>query len=108
MVSEAEQYAETDKACKQLVEEANKVDSICANTEKAINEFRDQIDTTEKVSKLIVELRELAIKGWAGDTSVNETQQSSLGLLQKVYEKRNVEGAALFQQPASENKEENE
>ena len=117
MVSEAEQYAETDKARKQLIEEANKADSVCADTEKAMNEFKDQIDATEKekVSKLITELRELAVKGQAGDASVdadkirekvNETQQASLGLFQKVYEKRNAEGAASSEQPASENKEE--
>ena len=34
MVSEAEQYAETDKARKDLIEEANKADSVCADTEK--------------------------------------------------------------------------
>ena len=36
MVSEAEQYAETDKARKDLIEEANKADSVCADTEKGI------------------------------------------------------------------------
>lgn len=34
MVSESEQYAETDKARKSVIEEANKADSICADTEK--------------------------------------------------------------------------
>ena len=34
MVSEAEEYAETDKARKTLIEEANKADSVCADTEK--------------------------------------------------------------------------
>ncbi|KAI8970823.1 heat shock protein [Trametes punicea] len=113
MVQEAEQYAETDKQRKALIEEANKADSVCADTEKAINEFKDQIDATEKekVEKLIAELRELAVKGQAGDASVdaekirekiNETQQASLGLFQKVYEKRSAESA----NSESENKEE--
>ncbi|KAI0653524.1 heat shock protein [Cubamyces menziesii] len=113
MVEEAEQYAETDKQRKQLIEEANKADSVCADTEKAINEFKDQIDATEKekVEKLIAELRELAVKGQAGDASVdadkirekiNETQQASLGLFQKVYEKRNAESS----DNNAENKEE--
>ena len=117
MVSEAEEYAETDKARKGLIEEANKADSVCADTEKAMNEFKDQIDATEKekVAALIAELRELAVKGQAGDATVdadkirekiNETQQASLGLFQKVYEKRNADGAASAEQPASENKEE--
>jgi len=34
MVSDAEQYAETDKARRTLIEEANKADSVCADTEK--------------------------------------------------------------------------
>ena len=36
MVSEAEQYAETDKERKALIEEANKADSVCADTEKGM------------------------------------------------------------------------
>jgi molecular chaperone DnaK len=69
-----------------------------------MNEFKDQLDGTEKekVSKLVTELREIAVKGQSGDSSVtaesirekiNETQQASLGLFQKVYEKRNAENA---------------
>ncbi len=34
MVSDAEQYAETDKERRALIEEANKADSVCADTEK--------------------------------------------------------------------------
>jgi len=34
MVSEAEQYAETDKERRLLIEEANKADSVCFDTEK--------------------------------------------------------------------------
>ncbi|OJT08051.1 Heat shock 70 kDa protein [Trametes pubescens] len=115
MVEEAEQYAETDKERKQLIEEANKADSVCADTEKAMNEFKEQIDAAEKekVEKLVAELRELAVKGQAGDASIdadkirekiNETQQASLGLFQKVYEKRSAEGAAS--ESSSEEKKE--
>lgn len=80
-----------------------------------MNEFKDQLDATEKekVTKLVTELRELAAKGQAGDGAVtseqirekiNETQQASLGLFQKVYEKRNAENAAS--ESSSETKEE--
>ncbi|KAJ3543308.1 hypothetical protein NM688_g5871 [Phlebia brevispora] len=111
MVSDAEQYAETDKERKAVIEEANKADSICADTERAMNEFKDQLDATdkEKVQKLIEELRQLAVRGQAADEGVtadsirekiSETQQASLGLFQKVYEKRNAENAT-----AEENKE---
>jgi molecular chaperone DnaK len=34
MVADAEQYAETDKARRNLIEEANKADSVCIDTEK--------------------------------------------------------------------------
>lgn len=34
MVSESEQYAESDKERKAVIEEANKADSVCADTEK--------------------------------------------------------------------------
>jgi molecular chaperone DnaK len=70
-----------------------------------MTEFKDQLDAAEKekVSKLVAELREIAAKGQTGDSSVtadsirekiSETQQASLGLFQKVYEKRNAENAA--------------
>lgn len=69
-----------------------------------MGEFKDQLDATEKekVEKLVAELRELAVKGQAADESVNadlirekiaETQQASLGLFQKVYEKRAAENS---------------
>ncbi|KAF8555285.1 HSP70-domain-containing protein [Imleria badia] len=65
MVSDAEQYAESDKAPRALIEEANEGESVCSDTEKAMTEFKDQLDATkkEKVSKLVGELRELAAKG---------------------------------------------
>ena len=69
-----------------------------------MNEFKEQLDATEKekVEKLVAELREIAVKGQAGDNSItadsirekiNETQQASLGLFQKVYEKRSQEAS---------------
>ncbi|THH33040.1 hypothetical protein EUX98_g1128 [Antrodiella citrinella] len=120
MVSESEQYAETDKERRAVIEESNKADSVCADTEKAMNEFKEQLDATEKekVAKLVAELRDIAVKGQAGDGSVtadsirekiSETQQASLGLFQKVYEKRNAENAAAEEkkdEPAEEKKEE--
>ncbi|KAI0090713.1 heat shock protein 70 family [Irpex rosettiformis] len=115
MVEESEKYAETDKARKVIIEEANKADSVCADTEKAMNEFKDQLDATEKekVEKLVTELRAIAVKGQAADESVtvdvirekiSETQQASLGLFQKVYEKRAAENSSA-EKPAEENTE---
>ncbi|KAG5220255.1 70-kilodalton heat shock protein [Salix suchowensis] len=104
MVSDAEQYAETDKERRALIEEANKADSVCADTEKG------------EGYQACAELREIAVKGQAADSSVtaesirekiNETQQASLGLFQKVYEKRNAENNAS-EQPSSESSEKKE
>lgn len=60
-----------------------------------MNEFKDQLDAAEKekVTKHVTELREIAAKGQASDGAVtaeairekiNETQQASLSLFQKV------------------------
>lgn len=61
-----------------------------------MNEHKDQLDAAErdKVTKLLGELRELSTKGLAGDsgithdqirTGINNVQQASLGLFQKVW-----------------------
>jgi len=82
----------------------------------AMNEFKDQLDATEKenVSKLVTELRELAAKGQIGDASVtadtirekiSETQTASLGLFQKVYEKRAAEQSSSSSESAEQPKE---
>jgi molecular chaperone DnaK len=83
-----------------------------------MNEFKDQLDATEKekVTKLVTELRELAAKGQAADASItaeairekiSETQQASLGLFQKVYEKRSRENTPE-EQPSSTSEESSE
>ena len=69
-----------------------------------MDEFKDQLDAAEKekVTKHITELREIAARALGGDESltadairekINTTQQASLGLFQKVYEKRSAEAA---------------
>ncbi|KAI0261805.1 mitochondrial heat shock protein SSC1 precursor [Russula aff. rugulosa BPL654] len=108
MVVDAGQCAEQDKARRDIIEESNKAESVCADTRK------DQLDVAEKdkVTKHISELHEIAVKGQAGDGAVtadaiwekiNETQQASLGLFQKVYEKKNAENSSSS---AAEEKEE--
>ena len=70
-----------------------------------MDEFKDQLDAAEKekVTKHITELREIAARALGGDESLtadairektSETQQASLGLFQKVYEKRSAEAAS--------------
>lgn len=60
-----------------------------------MDEFKEQLDATEreKVTELIKEVKEMAVKGQAADPSVtgdsirektHEMQKASLGLFQKV------------------------
>lgn len=122
MIDEAEKNAEADKERRNLIEAANQADSVCAETEKAMGEFKDQIqaEDKEKIDALLKDLRDMAMKGQAGDSSVNseairqkinETQTASLGFFQKVYEARakaNSGGAseAAPEQPAGGEKKE--
>lgn len=103
MVNDAEQYAESDKARKQVIEESNRAQSVSAETTKALSEFKEQIDKAEaeKVEALIREVEELATKGQAGEegleaqtirSKIDELQQASLSLFKKVYESRNQQG----------------
>ncbi|EJD08018.1 heat shock protein [Fomitiporia mediterranea MF3/22] len=119
MVADAEQFAEADKTRKQVIEEANKAESVCHDTEKALNEFKGDIESAdnEKITKLVSDLRELASKGQSGDasitaesikTKIDETQQASLGLFQKLYEKRNAETNASSSSSSSESSTENQ
>jgi molecular chaperone DnaK len=39
MISDAEQYREADEARRSLIEEANKADSVCHDTEKGLPPF---------------------------------------------------------------------
>ena len=39
MVSDAEEFADADKSRRALIEEANKADSVCADTEKGVFPF---------------------------------------------------------------------
>ncbi|KAG2059854.1 heat shock protein 70 [Suillus hirtellus] len=66
MVSDAEQFTKSDKACRDLIDESN----------KAMNEFKDQLNTTEKekVTKLVTELCKLAARGQPGDGAVTSEQ----------------------------------
>ncbi len=119
MIDQAEQHAEADKERRELIEASNSADSVAAETDKAIKEFKEQVDAEEakKVEALVAELRELAIKA-QGDASgvtaqtikdkVAETQQASLSLFQKVYEKKNSEGgAAQPEEPKAEEEKKN-
>ncbi len=65
MITEAEKHAEEDKKRKETVEATNHAESVINETEKAMGDFKDQIDKeeSEKIKKQIEELREFLSKG---------------------------------------------
>ncbi|KIM31515.1 hypothetical protein M408DRAFT_327701 [Serendipita vermifera MAFF 305830] len=104
MVDDAEKFADEDKARKNVIEMANKADSFCADTDKAMAEHAAQLDGQDKskLEELLKELREVAVKGQTGDASVtaegikevmDKAQNASLSLFQKVYEKKDASAA---------------
>lgn len=112
MVAEPEQYTETDYTRRNLIENLNQYEPVCAAAEKAVNEFKDHV-AKEKLTKLIGELHAIAAQAQSSDAGVttdaicgkiNEIQQMLVGLFQKVSEKRNAQGHAK-ETPAEEKKD---
>ncbi|KAF7726653.1 70-kilodalton heat shock protein [Apophysomyces ossiformis] len=99
MVQQAEANAEADRARRETIEMANRADSVMSETEKAMNDFKEQLDKTEadKLKEKIEALRGEAMKAQSGDATVNpeelkakidDLQQSSLKLFEMVYKNR--------------------
>ncbi|KAI9229500.1 MAG: chaperone DnaK [Piptocephalis tieghemiana] len=99
MINQAEQHREADQSRKEAIEAANHADSVINDTEKAMNEHKEQLDAAEaeKIKTQISELRELLTKAQGGDASIKgedlkakagEVQQASLKLFELVYKNR--------------------
>ncbi|KAI9322249.1 heat shock protein Hsp70-9 [Dichotomocladium elegans] len=99
MVKQAEANAEADRQRRDAIEMANRADSVARDTEKALDDFKDQLDQSEadKLRSQMQALREEAAKVQGGDASVqpeaikakiDELQQSSLKLFEMVYKQR--------------------
>ncbi|KAJ3188971.1 70-kilodalton heat shock protein [Gaertneriomyces sp. JEL0708] len=96
MISQAEKFAESDKQRKEVIEASNHAESAINETEKAMSEFKDQLDKeeAEKLRKQITELREMIAKGPEENTAeeiktkYGELQQSSLKLFEMVYKNK--------------------
>ena len=97
----AEQHAEADKKRKEVIESTNSAENIIHDTEKAMSEFKDQLDKTEagKITEKIKEVREYIAKGAEeidGEKvklMAGEVQQASLKLFEMVYKKRAAENS---------------
>ncbi|KAI8359090.1 hsp7-like protein [Choanephora cucurbitarum] len=99
MVQEAERNAEADRLRRDAIEMSNRAESVMSETEKAMDDFKDQIDAAEadKLRQKIVALKAETAKTQAGDTEVkveelkakiDDLQSSSLKLFEMVYKNR--------------------
>lgn len=96
MVNDAERFAETDKKRKEVIEATNHAQSIIHETEKAMADFKEQLDKdeAEKLKTQISDLRDFISKDaeTLSPDSIKEKyaelQQGSLKLFQKIYEKK--------------------
>lgn len=102
MVKESEEYAEADKERKEIIETCNKGDTMCADTERALNEFTDKLDKTEAdgIREKITGLRDFMSKMSQGQAEggsqaikekMDELQMASLNLFDKMHKARNAE-----------------
>ncbi|OBA17056.1 mitochondrial matrix ATPase [Ogataea polymorpha] len=100
MVNEAEKFKEQDRARKEAIEQVNRADQLCADTEKSLEEFKEKLDATEveNINKKIAELREIIVKVNGGETveadeiktKYEELQADSLKLFEKLYKDGNA------------------
>ncbi|KAI9033894.1 heat shock protein Hsp70-9 [Phycomyces nitens] len=102
MVRQAEENAESDRRYRDTIEMANKADSVVHDTDKALEDFKDQLDASEAegLRSQMQSLREDVAKAQGGDTSIqpddlkakiDTLQQASLKLFEMVYKKRSAQ-----------------
>ncbi|EMG47221.1 Heat shock protein [Candida maltosa Xu316] len=80
MVNDAEKYAESDKARREAIENANRADQLCNDTENSLNEHKEKLssEAVEKVQTLITDLRQIVLKAQAGEeVSPEELKQKT-------------------------------
>ncbi|KAJ3193324.1 70-kilodalton heat shock protein [Irineochytrium annulatum] len=101
MIHEAEVHAESDKKRKEVIEASNHANSIIADTESAMVDFKEQLDKdeTEKIRAKITELRTLLsedaekLDAESIKEKYGELQQGSLKLFEMVYKKKQNENS---------------
>lgn len=99
MVNDAEKYKEQDQARREVVETANRGDSVANDIENSLSEHKDKLDK-QAVSDLeakITELRELIARAQSGEevdvqdikTKTSEVQDVSIQVFKNIYENAN-------------------
>eukprot|EP01147_Barroeca_monosierra_P006304 gene6304-7468_t len=101
MVKQAEEHAEEDRKRKERIEAVNNAESIIHDTEKNLNDYKDDIEegAADGVRQKITELRELLGNAESSDaedirTKAGEVQQESLKVFEVAYKKRAGSGGA--------------
>merc|ERR1712157_388019 len=104
MINEAEQHKEQDEAKRDLIEERNRVESQIHETEKQLENFKDQLEQSK-----MEELR-----GALGDDNVDapalrekwqEMQNITMETFSEAYKKNAAANSDGSEQPAEENKD---
>lgn len=95
MVNDAEKYAESDKAKKEAIENANRADQLCNDTENSLNEHKEKLssEAVEKVQNQIQELRQIVLKAQAGEEvspeelkqKTEELQNEAINVFKDLY-----------------------
>lgn len=96
MVDDAEKYQEADKERKEIIENANRADSVVNDTETALKEHESILDKAEAdaIREKITVLRETVAKVQSGDSSTTAAQlkeqtdglqKASLTLFDKIH-----------------------
>ncbi len=98
MIQEAEKFSSSDKERKDIIEATNHADGLMYETEKNMNEFKDQLlgDEVSSIKDKIGELRELVNKANESDgvksedikAKTEELKASSLKMFELVYKQR--------------------
>ncbi|PVV02052.1 hypothetical protein BB560_003505 [Smittium megazygosporum] len=99
MVSDAEKHSAADKERKEVIESLNSADSIVFETEKHLEEFKEQIEAkaAQEIKSTIETLKDIVTKVRSGEIQktgeevrkeIHDLQQKSLKLFEEVYKKR--------------------
>jgi len=112
MINEAEAHKEADEAKRDLIEERNRVESQIHETEKQLENFKDQL-ATEKMDEIKAKIEEL--RGALGDDGVDaaalrekwqEMQNMTMETFSEAYKKNAAANSDGSEQPQEEEKKE--
>lgn len=88
IIQEAEKHREADAARREMIELANRADSVIDDTERNLREYKDDISSTdkEKIESLISTVRSNKNTSVSElNTAINELQSTSLRIFDDLY-----------------------